>query len=983
MSAHIYWRVRSSKAPGAKKPVNISRLEMHPIVGGINLCVIGAGVVSASSEAKSTKDYTFEAYNAVDNNQYDDWMSEAIVDFQWIEYKFSVAQQVLEIQLTSSFEPKYIKYAPQDFELQWSDDGIEWTTSFTVTGELDWRIGENRVFYSLDLKPTLDLSYTSDTASPLTSHKSLVISKEADSAAPVSIHINRYAPISTAPEKDIAIPITTISAQYIPVGVASESNVPLDVIVGVTVVLIEPTIQPSIALPLTVIKHACPLTECDCGLSIVPVKTKATDEFGYAYQIKPIFTTPVKQFEVVSGAMPVSAGKKLPVLQANELGVANISTWKTTSHIVSADTYSLGQQINADKKNTLVQPSTPSSANPVEISRSKEIVLAAESDSAYVMLTSRFIDILLSSEKDEALPSSINRGINILTAAESVAGNTFDIKRERILGLSPEKDSGLEIRPSRGFDFNQAERLSSAYPMDYALSVRLQIAEEKSLAIAVVAPQKIGIGIASEEDSSIGMFQCPIYEADSAYSIERGFPSIVHTAFEKDEPLSIRPVRSIPVGRAIEGDVTIDVRFTRVTVIYNAIERDSGTEGNWPPFVPVRTVDFSQAEGKSSAQSINEDKSQTLAGASTNVLALRVFPPYSGTLGIAGEDDTNSELSSTKNQGITQVSEKDESTALTAEYALHLGLALENDIARLANHFNTVRLDIINAQSGGLPVDPLRTVAIGQAASKDDGGAWNRDRDISMGIASTGSSATSHYIHVADQFNQAVEGEVARYVTAVKSKALQLASEDDSVYTLAKLLKLRGFNIGSEKDTALAVRTAFANDIGFPTEKDSARSMSALKTAILRYADDGEFAYALDKFLKVQGLNQVVEQDVAHIPVANLTKEIAKAFEYNEALRIDATRVQFLRTVATNEVAHALGQTMKRQLIGLAASSSDAPYLTGEQPWRNKWQASVSIQQDIEFSLPVQQDFEGVVSLQQDAEFIVAIQESKQLVEEI
>lgn len=937
MSSHIYWRVLFTKPPGAAKARSISRLQMHPIVNGINLCVTGNGQISARTEAPPKKNDTFVAYNAVSNNPLADWMSEKISDFDWIKWTFNTPREILEIQLTASRDKKRVKNAPQDFQLQWSDDDIEWNTVFIVLGELDWGPGEARRFSYEILTTTIGQAYTKALALPVTPFTDHLLAGEHDTASALTTHRNKTVSLAPAESSEVVHPIRVKGTWYIPLNSAPELDTPGTMTVKVTDVLIEPTLEPSGAISL-VVKRSRPL-------SLIQANEEDT-----ARSITNVITVPIGQAAETEVAHSISRG------------TINIA-------LGGAASYNEASPFSADKRPQFSGAVFLNSALILKYARRITLQKAVESDTTLSSATTRVVQIGTALESNTVIDGIISRIFTLGLATSPNVALPFKIKRGNFIQVSTEKNSALPIRGSRDFPFNQAASLSSAQPIGYSTSIQLGIAVSLSYGNTITPPRAYTLGVASEKDATTSMFRCPIFEKDSAYSIERGFPDIIKQAHENDQsPRTIRPVRKISLLPAIESNTSSGSIYTQIVTLNLAVEGDESNTVS-----AERSIKSAQATTSSDALLVNKNKSKTLSQVGEKPLALRVYPPFSGTLGIGHTIELGSSFGSSKVRAIVRINEQDTATIITPEAAHALGVALEDDIARLYEHFIGINLRLREEKSIGLSIQPLRTKQIGQSASKDEGRSFQRDRDIPVNLASVGAEAFPFVIHVSDQFNQAVEGEVARYVRAVKGHALKLATEDDSVHVLAQTSKAHGINLGAEKDAGLAIRTAFAYDFNSTAEKNTAGSMSVLKTAILGYADSGKVAYALDKFLKVQGLNPAQEQDVALIPTANLTKELKKAFEYDEAQRQDASRIQFLRVAATSEMAHALGQTMKRQLIRLVASSSDAPYMIGEQPDRNRWQATVSTQESIEFAVGIRTSAEYLAPIHQEINFIVDV----------
>lgn len=91
--------------------------------GGANQCT--GGTASASSQYDSS----YSAANAFDGNSGTHWLTAGVP--AWLQYEFTVAKDITEFAISSTFGPAY---TPKDFQLQYWD-GTAWVTTITRTGE--------------------------------------------------------------------------------------------------------------------------------------------------------------------------------------------------------------------------------------------------------------------------------------------------------------------------------------------------------------------------------------------------------------------------------------------------------------------------------------------------------------------------------------------------------------------------------------------------------------------------------------------------------------------------------------------------------------------------------------------------------------------------------------------------------------------------------------------------------------------------------
>lgn len=126
MSAHVWWRV---KAISYVTHAAVSEIEMASEINGPNLCIGG------QPHSDSDYDSNHAAAGAFDGNLSDDypyvWVSGDNPN-GWIGYQFPHPVSVVELRMVG--RPSHNQYI-RDFEVQWSDDGVFWTTMSSGTLE--------------------------------------------------------------------------------------------------------------------------------------------------------------------------------------------------------------------------------------------------------------------------------------------------------------------------------------------------------------------------------------------------------------------------------------------------------------------------------------------------------------------------------------------------------------------------------------------------------------------------------------------------------------------------------------------------------------------------------------------------------------------------------------------------------------------------------------------------------------------------------
>lgn len=128
MAAHRYWRVYitavNTKADGS---TGLREIQFRETVGGAS--VLSGGTASAESSYGGS----WLPENAVDGNTGTEWVSGVEGVPHWWKYDFGVGNEKDIVEM--AWVPRAdIQQEPVDFQLQWSDNDVDWTTLYTVTG---------------------------------------------------------------------------------------------------------------------------------------------------------------------------------------------------------------------------------------------------------------------------------------------------------------------------------------------------------------------------------------------------------------------------------------------------------------------------------------------------------------------------------------------------------------------------------------------------------------------------------------------------------------------------------------------------------------------------------------------------------------------------------------------------------------------------------------------------------------------------------
>ncbi|MEO5333029.1 MAG: discoidin domain-containing protein [Magnetococcus sp. YQC-5] len=144
-----YWRIYVTKSTaGSNMLLSFYEMEMRATVGGADQC---NGGTASASHADSTSS------NLFDNNTTSYWVNGSPSADCWIKYDFGAGNTRSIGQL--AFLPRYTNQCPEDFQLQYSNDGTTWTTMQSWVGQTTgWSDGTWR-YYTVNRPPINELIY--------------------------------------------------------------------------------------------------------------------------------------------------------------------------------------------------------------------------------------------------------------------------------------------------------------------------------------------------------------------------------------------------------------------------------------------------------------------------------------------------------------------------------------------------------------------------------------------------------------------------------------------------------------------------------------------------------------------------------------------------------------------------------------------------------------------------------------------------------
>jgi hypothetical protein len=151
-----YWRVYVSADNGGSN-VTIAELQLREVVG--------VAQTPSGGTPLSSSNYSAGPSAAFDGNAATDWSANSGPP-AWLGYNYGtgINKAIKEIAITNTASGFWTSQSPTSFQVQWSADGVTWTTQFSVTG-VGWTgAGQTKVFTDPNANSASNTTHTYPTA---------------------------------------------------------------------------------------------------------------------------------------------------------------------------------------------------------------------------------------------------------------------------------------------------------------------------------------------------------------------------------------------------------------------------------------------------------------------------------------------------------------------------------------------------------------------------------------------------------------------------------------------------------------------------------------------------------------------------------------------------------------------------------------------------------------------------------------------------
>ena len=144
---HRYWRINLESNNGAPDYSTIAELQFYnDLTNPVNLIDYSLGGIYANASSYANGSNT--PADAFDGDTLTKWTAVTGGGFpQWLSWDFQTPTFVAAVGIIGNYVTgDQASYAPQSFDIQYSDDNSTWTTANTITGQTNWGAAELRMF---------------------------------------------------------------------------------------------------------------------------------------------------------------------------------------------------------------------------------------------------------------------------------------------------------------------------------------------------------------------------------------------------------------------------------------------------------------------------------------------------------------------------------------------------------------------------------------------------------------------------------------------------------------------------------------------------------------------------------------------------------------------------------------------------------------------------------------------------------------------
>ena len=141
MAAHLYWRLVTTRTISPLQDFSFAagEIEFRGVVGGPSLATGG------TASCSSWEGTLFFAFDGDISTLWYNGAAPTVGSPGWIAYEFTSAVDIAEVAYVSHNSASYIG-APENLEIQYSDNGIDWTLAKDYPGPMTWTQGETKLF---------------------------------------------------------------------------------------------------------------------------------------------------------------------------------------------------------------------------------------------------------------------------------------------------------------------------------------------------------------------------------------------------------------------------------------------------------------------------------------------------------------------------------------------------------------------------------------------------------------------------------------------------------------------------------------------------------------------------------------------------------------------------------------------------------------------------------------------------------------------